>query len=109
MQGDLEDRNKIRRAEIRREREQKQQAEADEKVMAVETLAKMGWSVEDIVAEVQRLELPYAMPYIQRMVDKYKGQASVEGQGIQYEYNTEVGDCSLTFPLPLFFLPLLSC
>ena len=57
--------------------------------MAVETLAKMGWSVEDIVNEVQRLELPYEMAYIVRMVKKYEDQPSLEGQGIQYEFDTE--------------------
>ncbi len=67
----------------------KQQAEADEKLMTVETLAKMGWDLKDIVAEVERLELPYSSAYIQRMIDKYKTEPGKQEE-IQMWYNTEV-------------------
>lgn len=89
----------------------KQQAEADEKLMTVETLAKMGFDLKDIVAEVERLELPYSTGYIQRMIDKYKAEPAQEGE-VQLWYNTEVripalnAEWAALFLSPLFPLSL---
>jgi hypothetical protein len=70
----------------------RQQAEADENIMAVETLAKMGFDLATIVNEVERLGLPYNTAYIQRMIFKYQTGDAQEPQGFEGQYNTEVQD-----------------
>lgn len=55
-QGDLDDRKKILAADIRKEKEAEMQREADGLAMEARTLAGMGWSVEEIAAELQRIK-----------------------------------------------------
>ena len=57
MQGDLDDRKKILAADIRREKELEMQREADDLAMEARTLATMGWTVEEIAAELQRINV----------------------------------------------------
>ena len=56
-QGDLDDRKKILAADIRREKELEMQREADDLAMEARTLATMGWTVEEIAAELQRINV----------------------------------------------------
>lgn len=61
MQGDLDDRKKILAADIRREKELEMQREADDLAMEARTLATMGWTVEEIAAELQRINVRPAL------------------------------------------------
>lgn len=57
VQGDLEDRKRIKEANIRQEKELKAQREADERAMEPRKLASMGYSVQEIIEELERIKL----------------------------------------------------
>lgn len=69
MQGDLVDRQKIRQYEIRKEKEARQQAEADEMAGRAVNLAAEGNSVETICRLLDEDKIPYSRDYIERLVE----------------------------------------
>ena len=54
-QGDLEDRKRMREADVQRERELREQREADDRAMEARKLAGMGWSVAEMTKELARV------------------------------------------------------
>lgn len=57
QQGDLEDRKKINEVDIRKEKELKAQREADDLALEPRKLAALGYTVEDIVQQLERLKM----------------------------------------------------
>lgn len=53
-QGDLDDRKKIKDADVRKEKEARAQREADDRALEARKLAGMGYSLEEIEAELAR-------------------------------------------------------
>lgn len=68
LQGDLEDRNKIRQFDVQRERLAKQQAQADETAMEARTLASMGYDADAICRDLDKSKTPYSRTYIEKLV-----------------------------------------
>ena len=53
--GDLEDRKRMRAADVRKERAAREQREADDRAMEARKLAGMGYSVAEITEELARV------------------------------------------------------
>ncbi|KAK9823015.1 hypothetical protein WJX81_007049 [Elliptochloris bilobata] len=89
LKGDLDDRKKILAADIRKEKELEMQREADDLAMEARTLATMGWSVEEIVAELKRINVPFNLEYVTKLVAEERAKAAGAAKGPVYTYNTE--------------------
>ncbi len=57
VQGDLEDRKKIKDADVQREKELKAQRDQDERLLEARKLAGMGFSVAEIEEELKRIKM----------------------------------------------------
>ena len=57
VQGDLEDRKKIKDADVQREKELKAQRDQDERLLEARKLASMGFSVAEIEEELKRIKM----------------------------------------------------
>ena len=86
MQGGFDDRQKLRRAEIERNRELKKQAELDDLVLEPRRMAEAGQDVAEIVAAMQRLGSPISEDDVQAIVDDVRDQdrrrAELRSEGI---------------------------
>ncbi len=65
-QGDLEDRKRIKDADVRKEREARAQREADDRALEARKLAGMGLSVEEITEELNRIKMARAPPWMRQ-------------------------------------------
>ena len=79
MQGDLVDRQKIRQYEIRKEREARQQAEADEMAGRAVNLAAEGNPTETICRILDEDKIPFSKDYIEKLVADAKSRAEAGG------------------------------
>jgi hypothetical protein len=61
LQGDREDRQRIKDADVRKEKQLKEQREADDRALEARKLASMGYSVEEIIEELTRINLVSAL------------------------------------------------
>ena len=61
VQGDLEDRKKIKDADVQREKELKAQRDQDERLLEARKLAGMGFSVAEIEEELKRIKMVRAV------------------------------------------------
>lgn len=68
VQGDREDREKMRQYDIQREKIAKQQAEADERAQLPVTMAREGASVDSICRTLDLSKTPYSRDYVERLV-----------------------------------------
>lgn len=75
MQGDLVDRQKIRQYEMRKEKEARQQAEADEMAGRAVNLASEGNDVETICRMLSEDRIPYSRDYIEKLVADVQARA----------------------------------
>lgn len=66
LQGDREDRRKIKDADVQREKELKVQKDQDERLLEARKLAGMGLSVAEIEEELKRIKMvrPAAEPAV---------------------------------------------
>ncbi|CAL8467515.1 g7053 [Coccomyxa elongata] len=90
MKGDREDRQRIKDADIRKEKELKAQREADDRALEARKLASMGYSVEEIIEELNRIKLTgWSREYIEKLVAEEQARADLAAGRTEYTYNTE--------------------
>ncbi|KAK9821639.1 hypothetical protein WJX74_002762 [Apatococcus lobatus] len=86
LKGGFDDRQKLRRAEIDRNRELKKQAELDDLVLEPRRMAEAGEGLESIVSAMQRLGSPISEADVQAILDDVKDQerrrAELKSEGI---------------------------
>lgn len=91
------DRQKIRQYEIRKEREARQQAEADEMAGMAVRLAAEGNDVETVCRTLSEAKVPYSREYIEKLVAD--AQERAEGGGV-VEEEDQPGALSPVMPYP---------
>ena len=86
VQGGFDDRQKLRRAEIQKNKDLKKQAELDDLVLEPRRMAEAGEGVASIVAAMQRLGSPISEADVQAIVDDVKDQdrrrAELRSEGV---------------------------
>lgn len=94
LQGGFDDRQKLRRAEIDRNRELKKQAEVDDLVLEPRRMAEAGEGLESIVSAMQRLGSPIPEADVQAILDDVKDQerrrAELRSEGISTASDPQV-------------------
>lgn len=98
LQGGFDDRQKLRRAEIDRNRQLKKQAEVDDLVLEPRRMAEAGEGLESIVSAMQRLGSPISEADVQAILDDVKDQerrrAELRSEGIAIASDPQV------YPVP---------
>ncbi len=94
MQGGFDDRQKLRRAEIQKNKDLKKQAEIDDLVLEPRRMAEAGEGVASIVSAMQRLGSPISETDVEAIVEDVKDQdrrrAELRSEGISTASDPQV-------------------
>ena len=105
MQGDLVDRQKIRQYEIRKEREARQQAEADEMAGMAVRLAAEGNDVETICRNLNEAKVPFSRDYIEKLVSDARDRAETGEEWEEEEGPEALSPVTKTLHYAYSYLP----
>ena len=90
IQGDKEDREKMRAMDADKVRQEKAQRKADDALMEPARLAARGLSVEQIITEMKRQGLPVEREYLQRQIEKASRKRLSEEEEPFFAVNKDV-------------------
>ena len=92
IQGDKEDREKMRAMDADKVRQEKAQRMADDALMEPARLAARGLSLEQIITEMKRQGLPVEREYLQRQIEKASRKRLSEEEEPFFAVNKDVSN-----------------
>lgn len=90
LQGDKEDREKMRAMDAEKVKQEKAQRKADDALMEPARLAARGLTLEQIETDMKRRGIKLERSYIQRQIEKADRQRAAEEDEPFYAVNTQV-------------------
>ena len=90
MQGDKEDREKMRKMDAEKVKLEKAQRKADDALMEPARLADRGLTLEQIETDMKRRGIKLERSYIQRQIEKAERKRATEDEEPFFAVNTQV-------------------
>lgn len=90
LQGDKEDREKMRAMDAEKVKQEKAQRKADDALMEPARLAARGLTLEQIETDMKRRGIKLERSYIQRQIEKADRKRAAEEDEPFYAVNTQV-------------------